>query len=148
MHHNLTVLHFAPVIRFQNSFVHILTIHTFAPELRQGTRMNINSACCIKATHEFQTGHVDDVLNFLKRMRSELRMLRRVRVYVDRLQIIDVNGDSFEVRGVGYLDEEIIPLLDTVNTAYRRELIHDPTEDEYKEFKTGRRYPWAADRVM
>jgi hypothetical protein len=100
------------------------------------------------ATHEFQTGHVDDVLHFLKRMRSELRMLRRVRVYVDRLQIIDINGDSFEVRGVGYLDEEILPLLDTVNTAYKRELIHNPTVDEYKEFKTGRRYPWAADRVM
>ena len=26
--------------------------------------------------------------------------------------------------------------------------IHDPIDAPYKEFKTGRRYPWAADRVM
>ena len=33
-------------------------------------------------------------------------------------------------------------------TAYKRELIHDETDQPYKEFKTGRRYAWAADRVM
>ena len=26
--------------------------------------------------------------------------------------------------------------------------LHNPTDAEYKEFDTGRRYPWAYDRVM
>jgi hypothetical protein len=35
-----------------------------------------------------------------------------------------------------------------VNTVYNRDTIHDPIAEPYKEFKTGRRYPWAQDRVM
>ena len=100
------------------------------------------------AGHDFQPGGVDAVLQFLKRTRNELRMLRRVRVWRDRVQVFDVNGDYFEVRGLGYPDEEVVPVLDAVNTAYKRELIHNDFDGDYKEFKTGRRYPWAADRVM
>lgn len=100
------------------------------------------------ATHQFGSGDLNAALEFLKRTRFELRMLRKVHVYADRLRVFDVNGDCFEIGGVGYPDEAIIPLLDAVNTAYKRELIHEPTEDEFKEFKTGRRYPCAADRVM
>lgn len=100
------------------------------------------------ASCRYQPGEVDAVLEFLKRTRSELRMLRRVRVYRDRVQIFDVNGDWFEVEGVGYPDRDVVPVLFAVNTAFNRETIHAETKDEYKEFKTGRRYTWAADRVM
>lgn len=100
------------------------------------------------ATHQFDADHPDEALEFLKRTRSELRTLRRVRVWRDRLQVFDVNGDSFEIQGVGYPSAAIIPLLDAVNTAYKRDMIHTEFAGEYKEFKTGRRYPWAADRVM
>lgn len=100
------------------------------------------------ATFEFDPAHADDVLVFLKRMRFELRSLRRVRVWSDRLQIFDINGDCFEVRHLGYLDEAVVDVLDNINTAYKRELIHDPIDRDFKEFLTGRRYPWAADRVM
>ena len=31
-----------------------------------------------------------------------------VRVWTDRLQIIDVNKDCFEIRGVGYPDSAIV----------------------------------------
>jgi hypothetical protein len=96
----------------------------------------------------YAAGQVNEVLEFLKRTRSELRMLRKAFVYQDKVQVFDVNGDWFEVQGVGYPDAEIVPVLDAVNTAFNRETIHKPTEDEYKEFKTGRRYTWAADRVM
>jgi len=96
----------------------------------------------------YQSGRVDDVLEFLKRTRSELRMLRKAYVYRDKVQVYDVNGDWFEVAGVGYPDADVVPVLDAVNTAFNRETIHKPTEDDYKEFKTGRRYTWAADRVM
>jgi hypothetical protein len=100
------------------------------------------------ATHDFIPGGLDAALEFLKRTRSELRQLRRVRVWKDKLHIIDVNKDFFEVHGIGYPDADIVPLLRNINTAFNPQTIHDPTADDYKEFDTGRRHPWAEDRVM
>ncbi|MDB5310589.1 MAG: hypothetical protein JWO38_4791 [Gemmataceae bacterium] len=100
------------------------------------------------ATHDFAPGALDAALEFLKRTRWDLRILRKVHVFRDRFHIIDVNGDYFEVRGVGYPDADIIPLLRAVNTAFDPQAIHTPIEHEYKEFATGRRHTWAEDRVM
>jgi hypothetical protein len=100
------------------------------------------------ATHDYAPGGLDAALEFLKRTRWELRSLRRVHVWKDRLHVIDVNKDYFEVRGVGYGDADVVPLLRMVNTAFNPETVHNPTEAEYKEFDTGRRHPWAEDRVM
>ena len=100
------------------------------------------------ATHDYTPGGLTNALEFLKRTRSELRTLRKVRVWPDKFQIIDVNKDYFEVRGVGYRDADIVPLLRNINTAFNPETIHAPTTTEYKEFDTGRRHPWAEDRVM
>jgi hypothetical protein len=71
-----------------------------------------------------------------------------VRVWADQLHIIDVNKDYFEVRGLGYTGADIVPVLRSINTAFDPQKIHDPIEREYKEFDTGRRHPWAEDRVM
>jgi hypothetical protein len=101
-----------------------------------------------RATCDFTPGNLDATLEFLKRTRWELRQLRKVRVWPDRLQIFDVNGDFFEVRGIGYSDADVIPLLRAVNTAFDPSTIHSATPEPYKEFKTGRRHPWAEDRVM
>lgn len=98
-------------------------------------------------THDF-TGDLPAALEFLKRTRWELRELRHVRVFRDRVQILDVNRDFFEVRGVGYPDADIVPLLRAVNTAFDPETVHAPTAAEYKEYATGRRHTWAEDRVM
>ena len=100
------------------------------------------------ATHDHTPGALDAALEFLKRTRWELRSLRKVRVWRDQLQIFDINGDYFEVRGIGYPDADIVPLLRAVNTAFDPATVHDATELDYKEFKTGRRHPWAEDRVM
>ncbi|HZT81624.1 MAG TPA: hypothetical protein VFA26_15465 [Gemmataceae bacterium] len=100
------------------------------------------------ATHDYAAGGLSAALEFIKRTRSELRTLRKVRVWPDRLHIIDVNKDYFEVRGIGYADPDIVPLLRSVNTAFNPKTIHDPISAEYKEFDTGRRHPWAEDRVM
>ena len=100
------------------------------------------------SSHDFTQGGVPAALEFLKRTRSELRQLRMVRLWKDRLHVLDVNGDAFEVRGVGYADAEIVPLLDMVNAAYNPETIHNPVEAEYKEFGAGRRFPWAHDRIL
>jgi hypothetical protein len=100
------------------------------------------------AIHDFTPGGLEQALEFLKRTRAEMRPLHRVRVFKDRLQVFDVNKDIFEVRGIGYLDADIVPLLHAVNTAFNPELIHTPFDGEYKEYGAGRRYTWAADRVM
>ena len=99
------------------------------------------------ATHAFD-GDVNTAVEFLKRTRSELRNLRMTRVWVDRVRVYDINGDCFEITGIGYPDADVVPLLNQVNTNYKPELLHAPTNDAFKEFKTGRRYPWAQDRVM
>jgi hypothetical protein len=100
------------------------------------------------ATHDYTPGGLDAVLEFLKRTRSELRTLRKVRVWKDHLQIIDVNKDCFEIHCLGYDHADIVPVLNNINTAFNPQTIHEPIEAEYKEFDTGRRYPWAYDRVM
>lgn len=100
------------------------------------------------AIFDYVPGSLDAALEFLKRTRWELRNLRKVRVWRDRIEIIDINKDTFEVRGVGYADADAVPLLKAVNTAFDPTKLHDPTDQEYKEFDTGRRYTWAHDRVM
>ena len=101
-----------------------------------------------RASHDYTPGGLDAALEFLKRTRSELRSLRKVRIWTDRVHIIDVNKDSFELRGLGYLDADIVPVLRSINTAFDPKKIHEATTLEYKEFDTGRRHPWAEDRVM
>ncbi|MSR57360.1 MAG: hypothetical protein EXS05_06785 [Planctomycetaceae bacterium] len=100
------------------------------------------------AEFRYEPGKLDDLLQFLKRTRSELRMLRKSRVYRDRVHVIDINGDWFAIEGIGYPDADVMPLLQAVNAAFNTQTIHNPTTDEFKEFNTGRRYAWAADRVM
>jgi hypothetical protein len=99
------------------------------------------------ATHDF-AGDLPAALEFLKRTRSELRQLRKARVWRDRLQVIDVNGDYFELRGVGYPDADVAALLRAVNAAFDPETIHQPPPGDYREVATGRRHAWAEDRVM
>ena len=101
----------------------------------------------ILATHRFD-GDVAAVLAFLKRTRDELRELRMMRVWTDRVEVIDINLDAFEIRELGYQHSEIVPVLDAVNAAFNRTTIHSPTKQPYKEFETGRRHPWGEDRVM
>jgi len=99
-----------------------------------------------QAIHDFTT--VEAATEFLKRTRWELRDLRKVRVFKDKLQVLDINKDYFEVRGIGYGDADIVPLLRMINTAFNPQTLAQPFEAEYKEFDTGRRYTWAHDRVM
>ena len=100
------------------------------------------------ATHEFAEGGLDAAIAFFRRTRNELRTLRRVQVSTDWIRLFDINGDYFELRGLGYADADIVPVLRSFDTPFNPETIHAPIAGEFKEFKTGRRYPWAADRVM
>ena len=100
------------------------------------------------AIHDFADGGLDAAIAFFRRTRIELRMLRQVRVSTEWVRLFDVNGDYFELRGLGYPDAEIVPVLRSFDTPFNPDSIHLPVTATYKEFKTGRRYPWAADRVM
>jgi len=101
-----------------------------------------------RATHDYVQGGLPAALEFLKRTQSELRLLRCVRVWKDHFHVIDVNRDFFEVRGIGYRDADLIPLLEYLNAAFNPETIHNEVEAEYKELGTGKCHPWAHDRVM
>jgi hypothetical protein len=101
-----------------------------------------------RATHTYTADGLSDALQFVKRTRSELRSLRMVRVWRDQVHIIDVNKDYFEIRGLGYADADVVPVLRLINTAFDPQKIHEPIDREYKEFDTGRRHCWAEDRVM
>ncbi len=100
------------------------------------------------ATHDFADGGLEAALAFFRRTRNELHTLRLVRVSTKWVRLYDVNGDYFELQGLGYSDVNIIPVLKSFDTPFKPESIHVPIDAPYKEFKTGRRYPWAADRVM
>jgi hypothetical protein len=100
------------------------------------------------ATHDFADGGLEAAVAFFRRARNELRALRKVRVSTTWVRLFDVNGDFFELTGLGYPDAEIVPVLQSFDTPFKPETIHAPIPAPYKEFDTGRRYPWAADRVM
>jgi hypothetical protein len=99
------------------------------------------------ATHDFADGELDAAVTFFRRTRNELRTLRLVRVSTEWVRLFDANGDYFELRGIGYSDAEIVSVLKTFNTPFNPS-IHLPIHGPYEEFTTGRRCPWAADRVM
>ncbi len=101
-----------------------------------------------KATHDYAPQGLAAALEFLKRIRSELRALRWVRVGKDFLRVIDVNHDYFEVRGISYRDADVIALLQNLNAAFNPETVHHDTDAEFKEFGVGKCVPWAYDRVM
>jgi hypothetical protein len=63
------------------------------------------------AQQDYQSGTLTDAIEFLKRTRSELRELRKVRIWLDRIQVFDINGDYFEIVGVGYPDRAAVALL-------------------------------------
>jgi len=46
------------------------------------------------AVHDYHQGGMEAALEFLKRTRAELRMLRMVRLGQDFIRVYDVNGDS------------------------------------------------------
>lgn len=93
-------------------------------------------------------GGIDPVLAFMKQMRYEFRELRFVRIGSDYVQVFDVNHDSYLIHGLGYPDADAVTVLDAVNAVYKRDTLHKPTDQPYKQFKTGRRRTWAVDRVM
>jgi hypothetical protein len=100
------------------------------------------------ATHLYTAGNLAAALEFLKRTRAELRTLRCVHVWKDHLHVIDVNKDFFEVQGIGYPDADVVPLLRALNAVFNPDTIHNDTDAAFKEFSTGKCYPWAYDRVM
>ena len=97
---------------------------------------------------DYRPGEIAAVHEFIRQMRYRFPTQRMVRVWPDRVEVFDVNSDAYEIRGLGYPHAEVVEVLDAVNAVYRKDVIHEPTPLPYKEFKTGKRYTWANDRVM
>ena len=98
------------------------------------------------ATHDFATGELQPALEFLKRTRWGSRVADGSRLG-GSFYIIDVNKDFFEIRGVGYPNADIVPLLRAVNTAFGPATIHDPTDAGTRNSSQARAHR-AEDRVM
>lgn len=82
-------------------------------------------------------------------LRTQLREWRFVRLWKDRLAVIDINGDYITIDGLGYASPDVHQILRAIGAAYNTQTIHDgPARGDFKEFKTPRRHPWAEDRVM
>ena len=71
------------------------------------------------ATHDFADGGLDAAIAFFRRTRSELRTLRFVRVSTEWVRLFDVNGDYFELRGLGYPDADVVARAAVVRHAIR-----------------------------
>jgi hypothetical protein len=84
------------------------------------------------ATLDHTTGDLTAALGFLKHSRWVLREVWMVRVGPDWYQVIDVNKDCLEIRGIGYRDTDVVQLLRGVNAAFDPATIHDPTDEVYK----------------
>jgi hypothetical protein len=97
---------------------------------------------------DYRPGELDAVHDFIRQMRYRFPTQRMVRVWPDRIEVFDVNCDAYEIRGLGYSHADVVSVLDAVNAVYRKDVIHEPISLPYKEFKTGKRYTWANDRVM
>lgn len=100
-------------------------------------------------TLDWPDGQSGQVPGLFHTLRTQLREWRFVRLWRDRLAVIDINGDYIYIEGLGYASPDIHHVLKAIGTAYNTQTIHDePARGDYKQFKTGRRHPWAEDRVM
>ena len=101
------------------------------------------------ATHDYTPGGLEAALEFLKRTRTELRMLR-TGCASGRTAFTSSTSTRISSRCAASAtrDADIVPLLQNLNTAFNPETIHNEIDAEYKEFGAGKRYPWAHDRVM
>ena len=78
------------------------------------------------AVHAHCAGELDATLDFLKQTRDKLRELRLAHVGENWVRAIDVNGDACEIKGFGYRDAEIIPVLNALNAVFNKDTIHKP----------------------
>ena len=100
------------------------------------------------AVHDYARAAWTPPWTFLKRTRAELRLLRMVRLGKDLLHVYDVNKDF--VRGPRHRLPRRRRGAALAERQHGLQPRDDPrpTDAEYKEFDTGRRHPWAEDRVM
>jgi hypothetical protein len=90
----------------------------------------------------------DVVRRILLAQRRGFNTANRVRVERGRTAIIDINRDEFIVEGLGYGDENLIPLLQNLGAAFDPEELRrlPPDESAAREFPLSRAWAWGAER--
>ena len=90
----------------------------------------------------------DVVRRILRAQRKGFNTANRVRVECGRTAIIDINRDEFIVEGLGYGDDNLVPLLEALGAAFNPEELRRLGADEAvpREFPLSRAWAWGAER--
>jgi hypothetical protein len=98
--------------------------------------------------YRYDPGEPDVVRRILLAQRRGFNTANRVRVERGRTAIIDINRDEFVVDGLGYGDENLIPLLQNLGAAFDPKELRRLGKDEsaVREFALSRAWAWGAER--
>ena len=98
--------------------------------------------------YRYDPGEPDVVRRILLAQRRGFNTANRVRVERGRIAIIDINRDEFVVEGLGYGDENLVPLLQNLGAAFDPEDLRrlGPDESAAREFALSRAWAWGAER--
>ena len=93
------------------------------------------------------TGPIDDsreLIQFLRRERNKLRLLRKLVVSRDNTVIRDVNGEGIEFPGLTYGCAVLDELLRELGIVFPFKTLHDPesTPDGIREFVLSACWTW------
>lgn len=97
---------------------------------------------------ERYAGDSDLVRRILQAQRRCCNLANRVSVSADEVIIFDLNGDGFNIKGLGYGCEHLIPLLQTVGAAFDpRQLRKVKSSDpDLREYEIHRAWAWGEER--
>ena len=90
----------------------------------------------------------DVVRQILRAQRRAFNAANRVRVEPGRTIIFDINKDGFLIEGLGWGDENLIVLLQTLGAAFNPQELRRLSRDEpaSREFPLSRAWAWGAER--
>ena len=99
-------------------------------------------------TYRYDPAEPDVIRRILLAQRRGFNTANRVRIERGRTSILDINGDSFVVEGLGYGDENLIPLLESLGTAFNPKELRRLGREESttREYPLSRAWAWGAER--
>jgi hypothetical protein len=100
-------------------------------------------------TYAYDPNEPDVVRRILVAQRKGFNTANRVRIERGRTSIIDINGDSFVIEGLGYGDENLVVLLQNLGAAFSPPELRrlGPDEAVPREFTLSRVWAWGAERT-
>ena len=99
--------------------------------------------------YRYDPSRPDEIKQILIAQRRGYNLANRVRVERGRTSILDIHGDAFVVEGLGYGDENLILLLQSLGAAFSPPDLRRLGADESvaREFTLSRVWAWGAERT-